>query len=94
MLFHRATVTFQYFAVKTDFNLLKTKELASYIFLNVTHSILLVVFPHIHRLQRLKAAKDGEQAMSSPLNLPRSSFAAAVAAKNILKRSNPKNVLR
>ena len=45
---------------------------------------MLVVFPHIHRLHRLKAAKDGEQAMSSPLNLPRSSFAAAVAAKKMV----------
>ena len=43
---------------------------------------MLVVFEHIHRLHRLKAEKDGEQAMSSPLNLPRSSFAVAVAAKN------------
>ena len=36
----------------------------------------------MHRPLRLKAAKEREQATTSPLNLPRSSFAAAVAAKN------------
>ena len=42
---------------------------------------MLPVFAHIHRPLRLKAAKEREQATTSPLNLPRSSFAAAVAAK-------------
>ena len=43
---------------------------------------MLPVFAHIHRPLRLNAAKEREQATTSPLNLPRSSFAAAVAAKN------------
>ena len=43
---------------------------------------MLPVFAHMHRPLRLKAAKEREQATTSPLNLPRSSFAAAVAAKN------------
>ena len=42
---------------------------------------MLPVFAHIHRPLRLKAAKEREQAKTSLLNLPRSSFAAAVAAK-------------
>ena len=36
----------------------------------------------MHRPLRLKAAKEREQVTTSPLNLPRSSFAAAVEAKN------------
>ena len=44
---------------------------------------MLVVFENMHRLHRLKAAKDGKQAINSPLKVPRSSFAATAAAKKI-----------